>query len=77
MTAQPNTQILTTPDPIGFYLDNADKRNLRQVSKAFNRAFLDNLKCADAQELQAMRSEKKPCKNVGCIFCVLEINIPG
>ena len=33
---------------IGRFL--ADKRNLRLVSRAFNQAFLDNLKCADAQE---------------------------
>ena len=48
---------------IGKFLNNGQNRNFRQVSKAFNEAFFDNLKCADAQELQAMRSEKNPCKN--------------
>ena len=55
------SNILT--DPIDFYLENADKRNLRLVSKAFNQAFLDNLKCADAQELQGMHKEPEPCRN--------------
>ena len=63
---------LTTPDPIGFYLENADKRNLRLVSKGFDRAFFDNLKCADAQELQeelqAMRNEPEPCKNTAKVI---------
>ena len=36
---------------IGRFMDNAQNRNLRQVSKAFNQAFFDNLKCADAKEL--------------------------
>ena len=46
---------------IGRFLE--DKRNLRLVSKAFNQAFLDNLKCADAQELQGMHKEPEPCRN--------------
>ena len=38
---------------IGRFLNNEENRNFRQVSKAFNQAFFDNLKfnlkCADAQ----------------------------
>ena len=66
------TNFLTTPDPIGFYLENADKRNLRLLSKESNQAFFDNLKCADAQELQeelqAMRNEPEPCKNTAKVI---------
>ena len=53
---------------IGSYLAAADKRNLRLVSKAFNQAFLDNLKCADAQELQDMHKEPEPCRNTAKII---------
>ena len=67
---------LTTPDPIGFYLENADKRNLRLLSKESNQAFFDNLKCANAkelreelqEELQAMRNEPEPCKNTAKVI---------
>ena len=40
---------------IGRFMNKKQNRNLRLVSKAFNQAFLNNLKnlkCADAQELQ-------------------------
>ena len=53
---------------IGRFLDNAQKRKLRQVSKGFNQAFFDNLKCADAQELQEMRKESEPCKNTAKVL---------
>ena len=53
---------------IGRFLDNAQNRNLRQVSKAFNQAFFKNLQCADAQELQDMRKEPEPCKNTTKVF---------
>ena len=70
------TNFLTTPDPIGFYLENADKRNLRLLSKESNQAFFDNLKCANAkelreelqEELQAMRNEPEPCKNTAKVI---------
>ena len=39
------TNFLTTPDPIGFYLENADKRNLRLVSKGFDRHLLPPYAC--------------------------------
>ena len=42
------------------------------MSKAFNQAFFDNLKCANAQELQEelndMRSEPEPCKNTAKVI---------
>ena len=57
---------------IGSYMAAADKLNLRLVSKAFNQAFFDNLKCANAQELQEelndMRSEPEPCRNTAKVF---------
>ena len=57
---------------IGRFLENADKRNLRLVSKGFNRAFFDSLECADAQEirseLQDMRKEPEPCKNTAKVI---------
>ena len=53
---------------IGRFLNNEENRNLRLVSKAFNQAFFDNLKCADARELQDMRKEPEPCKNTTKVF---------
>ena len=57
---------------IGRFMDNAQNRNLRLVSKAFNQAFFDNLKCAGAQELQSelqdMRKEPEPCKNTAKVI---------
>ena len=57
---------------LNIVLKNADKRNLRLVSKGFNRAFFDDLKCADAQELQSelqdMRKEPEPCKNTAKVI---------
>ena len=53
----PNVQGILSDINIGRFLDNKQNRNLRLVSKAFNQAFLDNLKCADAQELQGMHKE--------------------
>ena len=59
-----NRRILYDSDVnIGRFLDNAQNRNLRLVSKGFNQAFLDNLECANAQELQAMHKEPEPCRN--------------
>ena len=65
--------IIFDPDVnIGRFLENEDKRNLRLVSKGFNRAFFDDLKCADAQELQSelqdMRKEPEPCKNTAKVI---------
>ena len=77
MTTQPKAAkvsnvkqgIISDPDlNIGRFLDNAEKRNLRLVSKELNQAFFDNLECADAQELQAMRSEPEPCKSTAKVI---------
>ena len=60
------------PDLVGGLLDNADRRNLRKVSKRFNRAFFNSMQCADDKELQselhAMRSEPEPCKNTAKVI---------
>ena len=57
------------PDLIGGFLDSAKKReDIRMVSKSLNQTFFDNLQCADAQELKAMRSEPEPCKNTAKVI---------
>ena len=60
------------PDLVGRLLDNADRRNLRKVSKRFNKGVFDNMQCVDVPELQpelrAMRSEPEPCKNTAKVI---------
>ena len=52
-----------SPDLVGGLLDNAGRRNLRKVSKRSNEAFFDNLKCADAQELQSELQAMPDCQD--------------
>ena len=53
--------IIDDPDVnIGRFLDNAQNRNLRQVSRAFNQAFLDNLKCMGSSSFAGRSRKKKP-----------------
>ena len=76
--SNPEHRIFNDPDILTSIYDVADtaiRRNLRPVSKAFNQAIFDNLKCADAQELQAMRSEPEPCKNTAKVIYTPEKGI--
>ena len=66
-------EIIFDPDlNIGRFMEKKENHNLRLVSKGFNRAFYDDLKCADAQELQSelqdMRKEPEPCKNTAKVI---------
>ena len=62
----PLKDAIANPDlKIPGLLSKADRRRLRTVSKEF---YHPGRKCLDADELKAMRSETKPCKNTARVM---------